>query len=439
MIKKTIATLVFGLLLHTGFAQTFDKAKLDNYFQELEKSNRFMGSVALSENGKVVYTKSIGFADIETNTKSNENTKYRIGSISKSFTSTLVLKAIEEKKLKLDTKLNSYFPGITNADKITISNLLDHRSGIHNFTNDSTYLDWNNQAKSEAEMVKIIEIGGSDFEPDSKAEYSNSNYVLLSYILQKVYKKPYSEILTEKIIKPVGLKNTYVGGKINLKDNECSSYKFGTTWIKEKETDMIIPMGAGDIVSTPSDLTKFAYALFNGKIISAKSLELMKTMKDHYGYGLFQMPFGDKISYGHTGGIDGFSAVYGYFSTEKVGFALTSNGSNYNNNDISIVLLSAIFNKTYEIPSFKSYDVTTAELDKYLGLYSSKDIFLKITVTKEGKTLMAQATSQSAFGLEATEKDKFKFEAAGIKMEFNPAEKTMILRQGGSSFTFTKE
>jgi hypothetical protein len=186
-------------------------------------------------------------------------------------------------------------------------------------------------------------------------------------------------------------------------------------------------------------LTKFADGIFSGKVISLKSVEIMKALNDDFGYGLFKMPFNDKKGYGHTGGIDGFSSVFGYFPNEKVSFALTSNGSNYNNNNISIVLLSAVFNIPFEIPSFKSYEVTTEDLDKYLGVYSSTEIPLKITITKDDKTLMAQATGQSAFGLEATEKDIFKFDQAGIILEFNPTDKKMILKQGGGKFTFTKE
>jgi CubicO group peptidase (beta-lactamase class C family) len=434
-----LLTIILGLFIQVGFSQSLDKEKLDKYFTELENSNKFMGSVAISENGRIIYTKSIGYSDIETKTRSNENTKYRIGSISKTFTSVLIFKAVEENKLNLETKIDKYFPTIKNANKITISNLLNHRSGIHNFTNDEDYLKWNTQKKSENEMLQIIEKAGSDFEPDAQTEYSNSNYVLLSYILEKVYKMPYSKILTQKIINPLKLENTFFGGKINLSNNECNSYKFLTNWELETETDMSIPIGAGAVVSTPSDMTKFADAIFNGKIISIKSLEIMKTIKNNFGYGLFQMPFKDKQGYGHTGGIDGFSSALGYFPNEKVSFALTSNGSNYKNNNISLVLLSAVFNFPYEIPSFKSFELTTDDLDKYLGVYSSNETSLRITITKDDKTLMAQATGQSVFGLEATQKDIFRFDQAGIILEFNPTDKKMILKQGGGKFTFTKE
>lgn len=439
MTRKIILFYFLALLNFTGFSQTFDKAKLDIYFEALEKSDKFMGSVALSENGKIIYTKSIGFSDIENKIKPTENTKYRIGSISKTFTSVLVFKAIEQKKLSLETTLDKYFPTLKNANKITISNLLNHRSGIHSFTSDKEYMQWNTVPKTEKEMLQIIEKGGSDFEPNSKAEYSNPNYVLLSYILEKIYKKTYAQVLDKIILKPLGLKNTHFGGKINVQNNESNSYNFSGKWQKEPETDMSIPMGAGSIVSTPSDLTKFAEALFNGKIISSKSVELMKTLKDNYGMGLFVTPFGDKKSFGHTGGIDGFSSVFGYFPNEKVSFSLTSNGNNYSNSKISIVLVSAIFNKPYEIPSFKNYEPITEDLDKYMGVYSSKEMPLKITITKNDKVLMAQATGQSAFGLEATEKHRFRFDPAGIVMEFDPATKTMILKQGGGTFTFLKD
>lgn len=439
MTKKTFSIFVLTLLTQFAFSQTIDKAKLDNYFQALEINNKFMGSVALSQNGKIIYTKQIGFADIENNIKPNDNTKYRIGSISKTFTAVLVFKAIEEQKLKLNDKIDKYFPTIKNSKSITISNLLNHRSGIHNFTDLEDYRKWNVEKKSEKELINIIEKNGSDFEPDTKAEYSNSNFLLLSFILQKIYKKKYAQILNEKIIVPIGLKNTYFGKPINLKDNECYSYTYKGKWEKEAETDMSIPLGAGAIVATPNDLTKFADALFNDKLVSNQNLELMKTLKDNYGMGLSRVPFDGHFGYGHNGRIDGFTSIMYHFADQNISMAFTSNGTNFENNNITIALLNAIYYNFYEIPTFETIEISSEELDKYLGVYGSKQIALKITITKDGDTLIAQGTGQPAAPLEATAKDKFKFDQAGAKFEFNPAEKTMILFQGGGQIKFTKE
>ena len=439
MKKAILTTALFLTLGQIGFSQNLDKTKLDNYFNALEQNNKFMGSVAVSKNGEIIYIKSIGFADIENKVKATENSKYRIGSISKSFTTVLILKAVEQKKLNTNQTIDKWFPTIKNAKKITVNHLLSHRSGINNFTDDKDYLTWNTQPKTEKEMIEIIAKGGSDFNPDSKAEYSNSNFVLLTYILEKTFTKSYSDLLQEFIVKPIGLKNTYVFGKINPSNNECKSYSFSGSWKTETETDFTVPLGAGAITSTPSDLTKFADALFSGKLLTNESLEIMKTIKDGYGIGLFQIPFYKSVGYGHTGGIDGFSSIYSYFSDDKISYALISNGTNINNNDISIAVLSAIYDKPYEIPVFTTFTLTSEDLDKYLGVYASKQIPLKITISKDGNTLIAQGTGQPAFPIEATEKDKFKFDQAGAKFEFNLTAKTMILFQGGGQINFTKE
>ncbi|NCB08672.1 MAG: class A beta-lactamase-related serine hydrolase [Bacteroidia bacterium] len=398
-----------------------------------------MGSVAVSKDGTVIYSRSVGFSDLENHVKANENSIYRIGSISKTFTSVLVMKALEEKELNLDQTIETYFPTIKNAEKITIKDLLTHRSGIHNFTNDKDYLTWNTQPRTEKEMVEIIAKAGSDFEPGTKAEYSNSNFVLLSYILEKTFHQSYAELLQKYIVQPVGLKNTRFGGKINPEKGDCKSYSFLGNWNVVPETDMSVPIGAGGIVSTPVDLVKFSDALFGGKLVKPETLELMKTVEDNFGMGLFKIPFYDKVGYGHTGGIDGFSSVFACFADGNISYALTSNGTNFNNNNISIAVLSAVYGKTYDIPEFSTFNITTEELDKYLGEYTSKEIPLIITVTKVSNTLIAQATGQSAFPLEATEKDKFKFDQAGVVLEFNPAEKTMLLKQGGGQFLYTKK
>ena len=439
MNKVLLTSLLFLSISTVGFSQNFDKVKLDNYFKALEKNNKFMGSVAVSKNGKLIYSKSIGYADLENKIKATEKTKYRIGSITKSFTAILILKAIENKKLDINETIDRWFPTITNSKKITIKQLLTHRSGIHNFTNNVDYLQWNTQSKTEKEMIEIIKKGGSDFQPSTRAAYSNSNFVLLTFILERIFNTSYSELVQTYIVKPIRLTNTYVFGKINTANNESKSYNYLGFWKEESETNFTVPLGAGAITSTPTDLIKFANALFNGQLLSPESLKIMKTIKEGYGSGLFQVPFYSSIGFGHTGGIDGFRSVYSYFEDEKISYALTSNGTNMNNNDISIAVLSAVFNKPYQIPVYTKYALTSEELDKYLGVYATKQMPLKITVTKNKNTLIIQVTGQQAFVVQATEKDKFTLDQVGAKFKFNPAEETMILFQFGGQIKFIKE
>lgn len=438
---KTIKSIVLLLIGSIAFAQTPDKTKFDQYWQVLETNSKFLGNMALSQNGQVKYAKSIGMADAENKKANTIDTKFRVGSISKMFTTVLIFKAIEEKKLDLSDKLDKWFPTVPNASKITIAHLLSHRSGIHNFTDDAVYETYMLQPHTEAQMVAIIAKPASDFEPDSKADYSNSNFVLLAYIAEKTFKKPYAELLKEKITKPLVLKNTYYGGKINPAKSEAYSYKSQSGWVKDAETDMSIPSGAGAIVSNVADLSRFIEALFDGKLISAANLEKMKTIKDGYGMGLFEVKIADKTGFGHNGGIDSFTSMLAYFPDDKTTLALTSNGRVYSMNKIGKAALEWLNNKPFEIPEFKTYDYknTTEALDPLLGVYASPDMPMKITITKDNTTLVAQAEGQSSFPLDAADKNIFRFDTAGIILEFSPETKKMVLKQGGGVFNFTKE
>lgn len=448
--KKNLFSFLF-LVLFAGsmFAQQkmavattkLNTAKLDSLFNLLETNNKSMGSLAISENGKVIYSKSIGFSDVENKVKPNENTKYRIGSISKMFTSVLIFKAIEEKKLTLDDKIDVYFPTLENAKIITVGNLLNHRSGVFDFTKDESIVQFSLSPKTEKELLGLIMKGKSNFAPDSKGEYCNSNYVLLTFILEKIYKKSYKDILKEKIISPLQLKNTHYGTKINPKNNESFSYDFEEKWIKSTETDMSVPLGAGALISTPTDLNKFIEALFAKKLISESSLALMTTIKEKFGYGIFQAitptTSGDKIGFWHNGGIDEFSSILQHFPKENVTISYISNGNTYINKNIFAAVFKIYFNQSFQMPVF--YQPKTEDLDKYLGVYASNDIPLKLTVTRKGTSLIIQGTNQPEFMVEPVEKNIFKLEQVGAIFEFNSTKKEMTLKQNGMNILFTKE
>jgi D-alanyl-D-alanine carboxypeptidase len=441
MIKKgPYLLLLFLILQGCTYAQTFDKARLDSFFVALNTHDQNMGSIAIAANGVVVYKNAIGYRQSNNGLKTpaTVETKYRIGSISKMFTAVMILQLIEEGKLTFDTPLASYFPQLPNADKILIREMLDHRSGLHNFTKDSLYYTYMTTPKSEAEMTAIFARQKSDFEPDTKAEYSNTNFVLLGYIIEKLTGKTYAEELKKRVTSKIGLADTYYGTKANPAKNEAYSYNYQGQWTLMPETDMSIPGGAGAIVSTPTDLVKFIDALFAGKLINPASLELMKTMRDNLGMAMFIIPFNDNKGYGHNGGIDGFTSVLVYFPNDKLAVAYTSNGARYSNYDIVTGALSIYFDRPFTIPEFKTITLTTADLDKYIGKYSSTQMPLKVTITKNGTTLFAQATGQNAFPLDAKGDNKFSLAVAGVNIEFEPAKKTFTLNQAGKTYLFTK-
>ena len=441
MIQKIACFFLLFLILQSCTnAQNFDKARLDSFFVALKTKDQNMGSIAISANGALVYQNAIGYSQVnkDVKTPANTETKYRIGSITKMFTAVMIFQLIDEGKLGFDTPLATYFPQLPNAGKITIREMLQHRSGLHNFTSDSLYATYMTSPKSEAEMTAIFAGQKSDFEPDTKAAYSNTNFVLLGYIIEKLTSKPYAEELKKRVTSKIGLTETYYSTKANLSKNEAYSYNYTGQWTQMPKTDMSIPGGAGAIVSTPADLVKFINALFAGKLISPASLEQMKAMRDNFGLGMIAMPFYDKKGYGHTGGIDGFYSILMYLPEEKVAIAYTSNGTRYSYVDVVRGTLSIYFNRSFIIPDFKTVTLNAADLDKYIGKYSSTQIPMKIVITKKDATLLAQANDQSPYPLEAKGDNKFIFAPADATLQFEPAKKTFTLIHGSATYLYTK-
>jgi len=264
--------------------------------------------------------------------------------------------------------------------KFTISNMLYHRSGLHDYTHDTNYTEWMDKPATHDELLKIIKEKGSDFKPGTKADYSNSNYLLLGYIIEKVCKMPYAWALRKRITSKLNLKNTYYGNPIIIENNESASYKYAdNAWNKQKETNLSIHGGDGSVISTPGEMVKFINALFSNKLVNKSSLSKMETMADDYGMGMFSDKYGSKNSFGHNGRIEEFYSALWYFPDEKLSFAYCTNGINYPRTDILEGVLKICFNEPFTLPFSKSSILQSADLDKYLGKYSSEQIVVNCT------------------------------------------------------------
>ncbi len=447
--KAFLSTFLLLIFFSCAYAQVnLDKEKLDKYIGSLGKHDRAMLSLSIAHEGNVIYEKSIGYASKEKNLLSDNQTIYRIGSISKVFTTVMIFQLIEEGKLSLDTKLSDFYPGIKNAEKITVSNLLNHSSGIFNMTNEPSFRQFMVSAKTKDQMVSRIEGLKSDFEPGSRSDYSNSGFVLLGFIVEDLTNTDYPSAVMERVIRKAGLKRTRYGSDINVENNEALPYRAAN---KEWQavttfTDMSIPGGAGAMVSTPTDLTQFINAIFDGTLISSNSLNQMKEITRGYGRGLFEMPFNDKTGYGHGGAIDFFSSNLAYFEEDKLAVSMTVNGVLENTNDIMIAVLSMTYSTPYTLPDFgaEAIDLPEETLLKYEGTFASDAIPLKVTLKVKNGKLTAQASGQNQLTLEAFSEKEFRFEQAGIVITFEEVSDTIdytrfILKQGGGRFEFKKE
>jgi CubicO group peptidase (beta-lactamase class C family) len=445
--KILFATLLTLALFTAGYAQTLDKAKLDQFFDRLAEKNKAMGSLVITKDGKVLYTRAIGYGQINGTEKKplTAANRFRIASITKMFTAAMILQLVEEGKLKLTDTLDKFFPQIPNTRKITIVQILSHRSGIPNVRREqNSQGNVNTTPITKDEMLALIGKATPDFEPDSKQSYSNSGYFLLGLIIEKLTGKPYEEALKERITSKIGLADTYTAtGSIDVNKNESLTYmNLGGDWKQVPETHPSILFGGGAIVSTPNDLAKFIQALFDAQVVSKENLDRMKTIRDGDGLGLGMEPytFAGKTFYGHAGGGDNYGAWLSYEPEEKLAVAYTTNAKVYPVVNIVRGVVDIYYHKPFTIPALESIAVSPEVLDKYVGVYSSPEAPVKWTITRDGGTLFFQPPgAQSAVPLEATAENKFQIEGAAV-FEFDAAKNQMIIkRRGGQERVLTKE
>lgn len=442
--KLRIAFVLMLSLFASGYAQTPDKAKLDQFFDRLAEKNKAMGSMVIARDGNVLYQRSIGYSQINGVEKKplTPATRFRIGSVTKMFTAAMILQIVEEGKLKLTDTLDQFLPQVPNARKITIEQLLWHRSGIPNVKRiQNTQENVNTIPITKEEMLALIVNTKPDFEPDTRHSYSNSGYQILGLILEKVTGKPYDVTLKDRITAKIGLRDTYLAtGTIDVNKNEALTYmNFGDGWKQMPETHPSILFSAGAIVSTPNDLAKFIQALFDGKIVSLASVDRMKTIRDGEGSGMEPFTFAGKTFYGHTGGADNYGAWLAYLPDEKLAVAYTTNAKVYPVGNIVRGAVDIYYNKPFAIPALESIAVSPEILDRYVGVYSNPEAPVKFMITRDGATLFFQPPgTQSPAPLEATAENTFQIEGA-VVIVFDAAKNQMTVKRRNGERVFTKE
>ncbi len=442
-IKPLFAILLTLSLSATGSAQAPNRAKLDQFLDRLAEKNKAMGSLTVARDGKVLYSRAIGYGRIDAAEKRplTAASRFRIGSITKMFTAVMVLQLVEEGKLKLTDTLDTFFPQIPNSKKITVAQILAHRSGIHDSIVDKNLrTSPQTTAMTRDEMLALIAKGTPDFEPDAKHAYSNSGYLVLGLVLEKVTGKTYAELLAKQITSKIGLDDTYVAtGNIDVSKNESLTYfNLGGDWKPVPETHPSLLFSAGAIVSTPNDLVRFIQALFDLKLISRESLASMRTMRDGEGIGMEPFTFAGKTFYGHTGGADNYGAWLAYLPEERLAVAYTTNAKVCPVVDIVTGVVDIYYDRPFQIPTFESVAVSPDVLDRYVGVYTSPDAPVKFTVTRQGSTIYLQPAGQSGAPLEATAEDTFKIEGA-VVVVFDAAKSQMTIKRRGGERVFTKE
>lgn len=335
---------------------SFDRQKLDAYVNTLYDANKFMGTVDIDSAGTDVYDRSVGFISAQGDTvMADGQTVYRIGSVTKTFTATMMMQLIDEGKLSLSTTLQTFYPDIPQFGTVTMEHLLRHQSGIPNFGGSTLPKTWlRGKPPTKQQKLDFLRDLEPAFDPGSTSRYSNTNYVMLEFIIEDVTGEPYAAQLRERITEPLDLRRTYFGDAIDVRQNEAAAFgRNESRWVKRRTIDPSIPGGAGGIVSTPSDLTSFIHALFNGELTSQESLNEMTTLQDGMGAGMYEIEYPDAFAIGHKGGGQGFFSHLAYVPDQKVAVAYSANGLDESRDDIFAGIMSIYFGRDFDLPDYE--------------------------------------------------------------------------------------
>jgi CubicO group peptidase (beta-lactamase class C family) len=359
-----LAILAFAAL--SSFVAAQDKAaRIDGLMKVYYDYGQFNGTVLVAENGKIIYKKGFGLANMEWNIPNKPDTKFRLGSITKQFTSMLILQLVEGGKISLEGKLSDYLPYYRQdtGKKVTIHHLLTHTSGIPSITNLPNFeSDISRNPYPVEEVVKRFCSGDLEFEPGAKYRYNNSGYFLLGAVIEKVTGRPYEKVLEERIFKPLGMKNSGYDHHATIMPNRAAGYEQsleGNT--NAPYLDMSLPYAAGSLYSTVEDLYIWDQALYTDRLLSAKMKELL--FKPHvqnpgsaYGYGWsmgkVKLPQSKReVSFvGHDGGINGFNTVIRRYVDDKHLVVLLNNTGGTNLGEMTTAIGRILYGEPYDPP-----------------------------------------------------------------------------------------
>lgn len=345
-----VALFLFFLFPALLIAQTDFTQKIDENIKSEMKYQQIPGvSVAVIKDGKPLYIKGYGFANVEHQVAVKPETIFQSGSVGKQFTATAIMILAEENKLALEDKITKYFPDAPDSWKdITVRHLLSHTSGMGDYPEDFDY----RKDYTEDDFLKMIEAAPLRFKTGEKWEYSNLGYVTLGILIGKVSGKHYGEFLKEKVFAPLGMTTARVISEADIIPNRASGYRLEKGELKNQRwvSPLLNTTADGALYLTAVDMAKWEAGLNSEKILKKSSLEQMWTpakLNDGkvvgYGFGWEIEQIGDQRLVMHGGAWQGFKSFIIRFPKDKLTITVFANLAQTNPNLLVRAVVSAFY------------------------------------------------------------------------------------------------
>lgn len=412
-------------------------------------------AVLVARDGKIVFQRGYGFADLAQKTPITPETKFRIGSVSKQFTAAAMARLAEEKKLSLDDSLSKYFPEFPNGDEIKLHQLLTHTSGIHSYTSKPDFLTRLKEPIEPAKLIEWFRDDKADFAPGKGFAYNNSAYFLAGEVVAKVSGKPFGTYLRETFFEPLEMKDTGIFVNSSAPPGMALGYSFANGKLESAlDWDMSWAGGAGAIYSTVGDLFRWNEALFGGKVLNEASFKAATTpvvlppnvSGMNYGYGLTISKLRGLPVVAHGGGLHGWH-TYLMRATEQHCTVVVLTNSFPQPPRHSPVAISnhlaerVLADEIKSIPAMvedKSIDPKT--FPEFAGRFDYKEAIMTVTVEEDG--LYAQITDQPKNRIFPKAKDIFFWKGVDAEVKFLRNEQGEVIAaqhsQNGNTFRAEK-
>ena len=368
---------LFALLLavlNNALAQKFDQLMAAEF-----NSDGLGGVLLVAKGDKIIYQKAIGKGNMELNIPLSTDNVFRIGSITKQFTAVAILQLMEKGLLQLDDDITKFIPDYpVNGYHISVANLLSHTSGIKDMGDiQNLSPDLRRRKNSPADLVSLLRDQPFEFPPGTAFKYSNSNYILLGYIIERLSGLSYEQYIREHIFVPLGMTHAYYDSPEKIIPNRVTGYmqRQGDTVINAEYLDPTYAYAAGALVMTVEDLFKWHLGLYRYSILKKESLAKAVTpfvlndgQKTKYGFGWDLDSLDGSAAIQHSGSINGFSAYEIYLPKENIFVACFSNRMNISTGQAATLAASIVAN----LPAVRDIQLSQEQMSRYIGTYKFK-------------------------------------------------------------------
>lgn len=432
-----LLTFLCSGLLH---GQTRLETDLNTYLEVIAAKKSFSGELLVAQGDQVLFQKAIGMATIEGAIPLKTGETYRIASITKTFTATLVAMAEQQGKLVFSDPIGKYIPKLTEQiASLTIHQLLTHTSGLPH--NEAIPDYWAKKSKLEMSTDQVIEeINELEllFEPGKEMKYSSPGYYLLGTLVEKVFDQPYPQALTAQILKPLGMTGSGANGSDQLVE----------AWHLLQEKRLPAPYrnysmlkGAGDMHATAQDLWKWSRSFYQATLLGEKGLKTVLNDKLNYAYGWFTDAESPAKFY-HGGGTWGYSSYLAIYPTDQISIIILTNVSSLPMKAIGADIEKLVYGMPFTMPVLEKAVVMKPEdLEIYSGAYRSETSEMSLQIQQQGSTLFAQIGGSPAFQIYPKGNHVFFGKKVEVEFTFQAVGKEVegvVAARMGKNFVFKK-